>query len=321
MGAKPLILRTLEVANNRACRDHPTRHARISLTRARAFDSTRCAIIAPLHIGARTTRAGAPFPRESTVRDSIVQFREVVKNFAKTPVLRGVNLSIERGEFIGLAGVNGAGKTTLLKCMLDFCAIDSGHIELFGMPHTEAHSRAGLVFLPERFVPPYFLTGRDFLRYASDLYGFPYEEARVRRMLEAVDLEDAALSRLVRTFSKGMTQKLGLAATFLAERELYVLDEPMSGLDPKARACVKQLLAGVRAAGRAIFLTSHALVDIEEMCDRVVVLHRGVPYFAGTPRQLCQDYGQVPIEQAFLRCIEALPYGGNEHQANAPSGR
>jgi ABC-2 type transport system ATP-binding protein len=126
-------------------------------------------------------------------------------------------------------------------------------------------------------------------------------------MLEALDLDAGALGRPVRAYSKGMTQKLGLAACFLSRRELYVLDEPMSGLDPKARACVKALLARLRGEGRTLFFTSHALADIEEICDRMVVLHQGVPYFSGAPRSLCEHYGENSTERAFLRCIGAVP--------------
>jgi ABC-2 type transport system ATP-binding protein len=225
------------------------------------------------------------------------------KRYGKTAVLRGVDLELAAGEFLGLAGVNGAGKTTLLKCMLDFCAVDAGTIELFGIRHTEPRSRARLAFLPERFVPPYYLTGRDFLAFMLRLQQRPYAEAEVLAMLEALDLDAGALARPVRAYSKGMTQKLGLAACFLSRRDLYVLDEPMSGLDPKARACVKALLGRLRAEGRTLFFTSHALADIEEICDRMVVLHQGVPYFSGAPRSLCEHYGENSTERAFLRCI------------------
>jgi len=233
----------------------------------------------------------------------VVRFAGVAKRFGKTPVLRGVDLEVDAGECFGLAGVNGAGKTTLIKCMLDFCAIDAGAIELFGVPHTRPRSRARLSFLPERFVPPYYLTGRDFLAFMLRLQQRPYEEAEILAMLDALDLDPSALAKPVRSYSKGMTQKLGLAACFLSRRDLYVLDEPMSGLDPKARACVKALLARLRGEGRTVLFTSHALPDIEETCDRLVVLHRGVPYFSGAPRALCEHYGENSTERAFLRCI------------------
>lgn len=235
----------------------------------------------------------------------IVRFAQVRKSFGTREVLRGVDLEVPRGAFLGLAGVNGAGKTTLIKCMLDLCGLDSGTITIRDMRHTVPDARAALAFLPERFVPPWYLTGRDFLRFSLSVQGTAWDEARVLGMVDALDLDREALRKPVRALSKGMTQKLGLAATFLAERELLVLDEPMSGLDPRARACVKRLLDERRHAGRSLFITSHSLTDIEEICDRIVVLHRGVAYFAGTPGQLCQDFGGCSIEQAFLRCIEA----------------
>ena len=236
-----------------------------------------------------------------------IEFEGVRKRFGVAEVLRGVDLRIDAGEFVGLAGVNGAGKTTLIKCMLDFCGIDGGRISLFGRSHTEPASRSAIAFLPERFLPPYYLSGADFLLHAARLYQHVNDSNRIAHVLAALSFDAQALKRSVRPYSKGMTQKLGLTATFLADRQLYILDEPMSGLDPQARAGVKRLLAEIRVMGRAVFLTSHALPDIEEVCNRVVVLHQGVPYFAGSPSQLCQDYGQVPIEQAFLRCIETSP--------------
>jgi ABC-2 type transport system ATP-binding protein len=233
----------------------------------------------------------------------VVRFDKVSKSFARTRVLRDVEFAVQPGQAFGLAGVNGAGKTTLIKCMLDFCAVDSGSIELFGLTHTLPRSRARLAFLPERFLPPYYLKGRDFLRFMLAMQGRTYVADEVAAMLVALDLEPDALARPVRAYSKGMTQKLGLAACFLSGRDLFVLDEPMSGLDPKARACVKALLAGVLRRGATLFFTSHALTDVEEVCDQMVILHQGVPYFSGTPRSLCDHYGEDSMERAFLRCI------------------
>lgn len=233
----------------------------------------------------------------------VVRFQGVSKRYGRTPVLRAVDLAVAPGEFFGLVGVNGAGKTTLIKCMLDFGAVDAGTIELFGIRHTEPRARARLAFLPERFLPPYYLTGRDFLGFMLSLNGRPYEPAAVERMLGALDLDPVALARPVRAYSKGMTQKLGLAACFLSGRDFFVLDEPMSGLDPKARAGVKALLAELRGRGATLFFTSHALSDVDEICDRMVILHQGVPYYAGAPRALCDHYGESSLERAFLRCI------------------
>jgi ABC-2 type transport system ATP-binding protein len=234
-----------------------------------------------------------------------LRFAGVSKRYGRAEVLRAVSFEVPAGSAFGLAGVNGAGKTTLLKCMLDLAAADSGSIEIFGVPHRVPASRARIGFLPERFVPPWYLTGRDFLRFMRELDGAAYGEDDVAAMMTALDLDPSALTRPARSYSKGMTQKLGLAACFLSRRDLYVLDEPMSGLDPKARACLKDLLAAERARGATLFFTSHALADIEAVCDELAVLHRGVPYFSGAPRALCDHYRESSLERAFLRCIEA----------------
>jgi len=234
--------------------------------------------------------------------DTALSFADVGKSFAGVAALADVSLDVRCGEFFGLVGENGAGKTTLIKCMLDFCAVDSGGIRIFGVPHTDTTARSRLAFLPERFNPPFYLTGRDFLRYMLKLHRTLYDEARVARMFEGLDLDPAALTRPARTFSKGMTQKLGLAACLLSRKELYILDEPTSGLDPRARASLKHELRGLRHSQRTVFFTSHALADVAEICDRMAILHDGGVRFVGTPRELILKFGAGDLEQAFLAC-------------------
>ena len=135
------------------------------------------------------------------------------------------------------------------------------------------------------------------------LYRAPYDASRVARTFEALGLDLSALTRPARTYSKGMTQKLGLAACLLSGKELYVLDEPTSGLDPKARALLKRELRELRHAQRTLFFTSHALADVAEMCDRMAIVHGGRLQFAGTPDELQRKYGCGDLEQAFLACI------------------
>jgi ABC-2 type transport system ATP-binding protein len=233
-----------------------------------------------------------------------LKFEHVSKAYGAFAVLRDVNFEVGAGLCFGLAGVNGAGKTTLLKCLLDFCAADAGEIRICGKPSTDAAARVPLAFLPERFVPPYFLRGGEFLRHILDLRGASYDAARTEAAVAALDLDPAALKRPVRSYSKGMTQKLGLAASLLAERAVYVLDEPMSGLDPKARALAKAQLRALRAAGRTLFFTSHVLADMEELCDRMAILHGGTLRFEGTPAELSARHGGAGLESAFLSVID-----------------
>jgi ABC-2 type transport system ATP-binding protein len=234
-----------------------------------------------------------------------LRFDRVGKAYAGVAALCDLTLEVRRGEFLALVGVNGAGKTTLIKCLLDFCDTDSGRVEIFGASHRVTSARARLAYLPERFNPPYYLTGRNFLEYMLRLYRAPYEEARVARTFHALDLDLAALDRPARTYSKGMTQKLGIAACLLSGKELYVLDEPAGGLDPKARAMFKRELRELRRSGSTVFLTSHALSDAAELCDRMAVLHGGELRFAGAPDELVRSSGGADLEHAFLNCIEA----------------
>jgi ABC-2 type transport system ATP-binding protein len=228
----------------------------------------------------------------------------VSKRYGAAVALRDLQLEVRPGQTFGLVGMNGAGKTTLIKCLLDFAQPDAGIIEIYGLNHRLTRARRRLAFLPERFNPPYYLTGRDFLRYMLQLQQVSYDADRVESTLRGLDLDLAALAKPVRAFSKGMTQKLGLASCLLSGKDLYVLDEPTSGLDPKARALLKSRLREARQQGRTIFLTSHALADVDELCDSMAVIHRGELRFAGTPAGLRARHASDSLEHAFLACIE-----------------
>jgi len=233
-----------------------------------------------------------------------LDFDRIRKTFGAHTALADFSLSVHEGELFGLVGINGAGKTTLIKCLLDFATPDGGSIRVLGMPHAEAGARRHLAFLPERFLPPYYFTGRDFLRYMLTLHRATFSAERVAAMFGALDLDTRALDLPVRSFSKGMTQKLGLAACLLSEKRLYVFDEPTSGLDPKARALLKRQLLALREAGRTLFVTSHLLADVEQLCDRMAVLHGGTLRYIGTPAAFLAQYQTMEMEQAFLRCID-----------------
>src|SRR5688572_12827734 len=200
--------------------------------------------------------------------ETALRFSSVTKRYGGSAVLSDVSFDVGGGEFFGLVGVNGAGKTTLLKCLLDFCATDGGNIQIFGTPHRQTAARRRLAFLPERFIPPYFLTGEDFIRYVLELQSTPYEHAHVQSMLRALDLDLAALKLPVRSYSKGMTQKLGLAACLLSRRDLYVFDEPIGGLDPKARALLKQRWRELGPGTATVFFKSPPLADVAGFGNR-----------------------------------------------------
>ena len=163
------------------------------------------------------------------------------QNYGSQSVLTDINLTVNQGEYIGLVGVNGAGKTTLIKSVLDFISIKSGKIDIFGLSHRETTSRQALSFLPEKFLPPYYLSGKDFLSYMAELNKVDLKQEQIEEIFSVLDLDLSALNKSVRQYSKGMAQKLGLASCFLSQRPMLLFDEPMSGLDPKARAYFKAL--------------------------------------------------------------------------------
>ena len=227
----------------------------------------------------------------------------LVKRYKRHEALARVDIDIAAGEAFGLVGANGAGKTTLIKCVLDLIARDAGAIEIFGVPANQPASRRRLSYLPERFNPPHYLRGREFLSMMFELAGARYDTSRALALFDELELEREALERPVRTLSKGMTQKLGLAACFLLPRDLYLLDETMSGLDPAARVAVKSVLRRLAAEGRTLFFTSHVLADVDELCTSIAVLDRGRVRWRGTPTALRARYGEASLETAFMRCV------------------
>jgi len=232
-----------------------------------------------------------------------IKINNLLKAYKQQTVLDNVSISINDGEVFCLVGVNGAGKTTLLKCLLDFHKADQGEIRVFDYKSEETKSRENLGYLPERFLPPYYLNGSQFLNFIAELHKTSFAIEEITLMLQSLDLSSEILNKNVSQFSKGMAQKLGLAAMLLLNKKLLILDEPMSGLDPKARALVKQQLKNFKEKGNTILFSSHLLADVEELSDRIGILHEGKIAFCGSPEECKVQYQADNLEQAFLNCI------------------
>ena len=242
-------------------------------------------------------------PPQTADSAAALRVRGLVKRYGGLQVLAGIELDVPAGRTFGLVGVNGAGKTTLIKCVLDLCGYESGSIEIFGVRASSPLARKRLLYVPERFVPPHYLLGREFIDMMLALSGARPEHGRAASLLSELELDPDVLNRPVRQFSKGMTQKLGLGACFLVERDLYLLDEPMSGLDPTSRVAVKSMLRRLDAEGRTVMFTSHVLSEMEELCASMALLDRSRIRFHGSPAELCTRYGESDLERAFLCCI------------------
>jgi ABC-2 type transport system ATP-binding protein len=220
--------------------------------------------------------------------EPVVWLQDVVKDFRpgfglrRKRVLDGISFSVRRGEIFGFVGPNGAGKTTTLKILLGLIYASSGDAAILGHRVRETAFRREVGFLPEN---PYFydfLTGREILHFYARLSGV-FRESRARRvdeLLERVSLAHAADARL-RTYSKGMLQRIGIAQALVHEPQVVFLDEPMSGLDPLGRKDIRDLILRLKNEGKTVFMNTHILPDVEMLCDRVAILVEGRIRFEG----------------------------------------
>jgi ABC-2 type transport system ATP-binding protein len=204
-----------------------------------------------------------------TYRDGLFSRRTV-------DALRGVTFQVARGSIFGLLDPNGAGKTTLIKILLGIVHKTGGNASLLGRPAGDRHGRVGVGYLPENHRIPRHHTGNTALEYYGGLSGMSVREVRKRRpeLLERVGLASWGKTP-VRSYSKGMLQRLGLAQALMHEPELLVLDEPTDGVDPVGRSEMRATLRLLKEQGKTIFINSHLLQEIELICDRVVILVKG----------------------------------------------
>lgn len=230
---------------------------------------------------------------------------KISKYFCHKPILEQISLTLSSGEMYGLVGVNGAGKTTLIKIILQLLSPCEGTVHFFGESATNAKHRKCLAYVPEKFSPSPLLTGREFLSLAASYHHQRLDTQRLMHYTHILDLDTAILSKRIASYSKGMGQKLGLLAVFLVGVPLLILDEPMSGLDPSARIRLKLLLKDYVSEGNTVFFSSHILSDMDEICNRMAIIHQGRLAYEGTPSDLMQLHHTAQIEEAFLKTIES----------------
>ena len=216
-----------------------------------------------------------------------VQTVELSKTFGKTTALAGLSMTVPRGEVFGFLGPNGAGKTTAVKLLLGLLTKTSGDAWLLGKPIGDLRTRRHIGYLPELFRYQAWLSASEVLALHCELAPLPRSSWRdeIKTVLDTVGLSDRAGDK-VGTFSKGMQQRLGLGAALLGEPELVFLDEPTSALDPVGRHDVREIIRGLASRGTAVFLNSHLLSEVEQVCDRVAVVDHGRVIASGTMNEL-----------------------------------
>ncbi|AFZ58017.1 ABC transporter ATP-binding protein [Anabaena cylindrica FACHB-243] len=207
----------------------------------------------------------------------------------KVVSLKSCSLQVYPGQTFGLLGPNGAGKTTLLKLLLGIIRPSSGRGLLLGKPIGDRSVKQKIGYLPEN---PYlydYLTGWEFLQLAAGLFQIPrqLQRQRIPQLLELVGLSQVdARKKLMRRYSKGMLQRVGMAQALINDPDLVFLDEPMSGLDPLGRYQMREIILSLKAAGKTIFFNSHVLSEVEQICDRVAILNQGELICSGSLNEL-----------------------------------
>ncbi len=245
--------------------------------------------------------------------DLLIEVEDLRKTFTiglfqrrRVAAVRGVSFAVKRGDIVGYLGPNGSGKTTTIKMLLGLIAPSSGSARMFGVEVPSRAARARIGFLPENpYVYPH-LTPREFVAMSgrlSGVSGAPLKR-RTEEVLDATGVLYAA-DREVRRLSKGMLQRSALAAALVADPEMLILDEPMSGLDPVGRKQVRDLLVRERDNGRTIFFCTHILGDVETLCDHVIIMRQGRVVVSGELRQLLRSEVRT-IDIAAADCSDAL---------------
>lgn len=225
------------------------------------------------------------------------------KSYGAHLVLDNISLELKPGEIFGLIGLNGAGKTTLIKILLDLTTADNGTAKIFGEPSTSVKARTQLSYLPEKFSPSRYLKGVEHLKLSLSYYGKSFDLAKARQLATDLDLNPDVLTRKVGGYSKGMGQKLGLMGAFMVDQPFMILDEPMSGLDPRARIKLKDVMLRAKGEGKTLFFSSHILSDIDEICDRICIIHDSKLVYLGTAAEFKPTFKEQSLERAFLKAI------------------
>lgn len=247
---------------------------------------------------------------------NIINYSGVTKRYSSWPqgnnvlALDDFSLLIEQGEVFGFLGPNGAGKSTALKILLNFVYPSAGTVSLMGKSVSDSRSRGSIGYLPEN---PYFydyLTAEEILWFGGKASGLHKNEIhdRTDMLLDRMGLK-ASCKRPLRTYSKGMVQRAGLALALVHDPEVVVLDEPMSGLDPIGRKLVGDLILELKSQGKTVFFSSHILTDVERLCDRAGIIVGGRLRLVGNLPDLLSSAGT--LEDVFMREVQAAGGGGS----------
>jgi ABC-2 type transport system ATP-binding protein len=214
--------------------------------------------------------------------------------------VKDLNLSIKKGSVFGFLGPNGAGKTTTIKMLVGLAKPTEGLITIDNGNPDDMQVKQKIGFMPESPSFYLYLTGREFLVFVADIFTIKHSTEKINELLASVELLDAA-DRQIRTYSKGMLQRLGLAQALINDPDILFLDEPLDGLDPLGRAEIKKIILNLKAKNKTIFLNSHILSDVAELCDHVGIIDKGELLVVDSPSNITRGYRD--LEEAFVALI------------------
>jgi ABC-2 type transport system ATP-binding protein len=246
-------------------------------------------------------------------REVLIETRNLTKIYRdfwgrqKKVALRALNLQIERGEIFGLLGPNGSGKTTTIKLLLGLLFPTSGEAIVLGKPAEDVRKNERIGYLPEESYLYRFLNAEETLDFYGRLFDLSTEQ-RTKRAQELIEMVGLAKDkkRVLKEYSKGMRQRIGLAQALINDPELVVLDEPTSGLDPLGTRWMKDLIRELRDKGKTILMCSHRLDDVQDVCDRIAILHEGELQELGRVRTLLEDANRLEMQATGVKLTDDL---------------
>src|SRR5947209_6842861 len=245
--------------------------------------------------------------------DVIVETRKLTKIYRdfwgrqKKVALRALNLEVRRGEIFGLLGPNGSGKTTTIKLLLGLLFPTDGEAFVFGRPAADVRKNEKIGYLPEESYLYRFLNAEETLDFYGRLFNLDpvKRQQRAQQLIEKVGLK-ADRKRILREYSKGMRQRIGLAQALINDPDLVILDEPTSGLDPLGARWMKDLIIDLRKQGKTVIMCSHRLEDVQDVCDRIAILNEGELQAYGEVAALLQDVNRLQLRASNIQLTDAL---------------
>jgi len=242
--------------------------------------------------------------------ETAIEIRDLFHTYGtgkkKLQALKGINLNVRKGEIFGFLGPNGAGKTTTIKLLLGILVPQTGTLAILGNSPVIPQARMKIGYMPEIADYYRYLTPKELLYMYGDIFGIDKKVLieRIDELMEMVGMSEAA-DRQMRTFSKGMKQKVSFAQSLVNDPDLLILDEPTSGLDPIARKKMREVIMSLRGKGKTVFFSSHELSEVELISDRVAILHKGRVLDEGPLSGfLSNKGGEQTLESYFLQIIE-----------------